>query len=60
MILASRGRARRYVSGKDRGRLVVNKRWTVEITPRPSSVQVGEEEAPWRFVRRADRWRTLR
>jgi hypothetical protein len=40
----------------DRDRLVVNDRWTIVVTPPPSAVQVGEEEAPGRFAARTNRW----
>ena len=35
-------------------RLVIDKPWAVALTPRPASIQVGDEEAPWRFSRRTD------
>jgi hypothetical protein len=40
----------------DGKRLLVNGRWTVEITPAPSAVRVGEEEAPGRFASRGTHW----
>jgi hypothetical protein len=36
-------------------RLIIDKRWAVSVTPRPASILVGNEEAPWRFSKRTDR-----
>ena len=42
----------------ERGRLVINDRWLLTVTPKPIAVHVGEEERPGRLVKRSEQWRS--